>query len=283
MGEALARSISRLEKTSETPGLDAQVLLARLLNKPRSWILAHPEAPLNPDQETAVDAQVSRLEGGEPLPYILGSWEFYGLEFVVTPDVLIPRPETELLVGRAIYWMKNLNAKTGELRVVDVGTGSGCIAISLALNVAGIFLCATDISPAALKVARNNAERLHVSSLITFLECDLFPNSLNHDRFSLIAANPPYIPINKIPKIQVEGREPRIALDGGFDGLAFSRRILDEAPGWLLPGGVLLMETEASEGPTVVLLAAKAFPLAKYICTKTLPAATGYWKCKHDH
>ncbi len=270
IGGALAGSISRLDKTSETPELDAQVLLARLLKRPRSWVLAHPEAPLSRNHKIVLDEQVSRLEGGEPLPYILGSWEFFGLDFMVTHDVLIPRPETELLVEHAIYWLKKLKSKSSELNIVDIGTGSGCIAITLAVNIPGIFIFATDISPAALIVAHKNAEMLHVSNSITFLACDLFPHSSNHDRFSLITANPPYIPTHKMPKIKMGSHEPRVALDGGSDGLDLIRRILNTSPRLLLPGGTLLMEIEASEGPVVLALARKAFPLAKIDLYKDL-------------
>ncbi len=217
-----------------------------------------------------MDAQISRLEGGEPFPYVLGSWEFYALDFFVTPKVLIPRPETELLVEHAINWLKKLKTKSSELRVVDVGTGCGCIAITLAKNVPGILIHATDISPAALKVAQKNAERLHVLSSITFHECNLFPHGSYHDRFSLIAANPPYVPTNKMPKIQMKNSEPVVALEGGSDGLDIIRRILDYAPEWLLPGGLMLMEIEVSEGPAVLTLAKKAFPLAKIYLHKDL-------------
>jgi release factor glutamine methyltransferase len=270
VGETLDGFISRLEKTSDMPGLDAQVLLARLLNKPRSWVLAHPEAPLPGNRYTALEALVVRLDGGEPLPYIVGHWEFFGLEFEVTPDVLIPRPETELLVERAIAWLRKSKRRSRGLRVMDVGTGSGCIAISLAVNLPGLSITATDISPAALKVARRNAERMNVSGCITFLEADLFPNPYIPDFFSLIVANPPYIPTNTLFKIPVYGREPPIALDGGPDGLALIRRILTEVPHWLIPGGLLLMEIEASEGPGVLSLASDVFSKARIQLHKDL-------------
>ncbi|MCX6038755.1 MAG: peptide chain release factor N(5)-glutamine methyltransferase [Chloroflexi bacterium] len=270
VGETLDGLISRLEKTSDMPGLDAQVLLARLLDKPRSWVLAHPEAPLTGNRYAALEALVARLQGGEPLPYIVGHWEFFGLEFEVTPDVLIPRPETELLVERAIAWLRKSEPGSRELRVMDVGTGSGCIAISLAVNVPGLSITATDISAAALKVARCNAEKMNVSGSITFLEADLFPNLLIPDCFSLIVANLPYIPTNTLYKIPVYGREPTLALDGGSDGLVLIRRILTEAPDRLISGGLFLMEIEASEGPAVLSLASGAFPKARIHLHKDL-------------
>jgi release factor glutamine methyltransferase len=263
IGETLDGLGSRLEKTSDIPGLNAQVLLARLLNRPRSWVLAHPEAPLTGNRFAALEALVARREGGEPLPYILGAWEFFGLEFEVTPDVLIPRPETELLVERAIIWLRKLGPGRRELRVLDVGTGSGCIAISLAVNLPGLSITATDISPAALKVARRNAEKFHVADRISFLEADLIPDSLLPDPFSLIVANPPYVPTKTLHKTPVYGREPTLALDGGSDGLALIRRILAKAPDQLGSGGMLLMEIETSEGPAVHSLASEAFPKAR--------------------
>jgi len=270
IGETLDGLISRLEKTSDTPGLDAQMVLARLLKKAHSWVLAHPEVHLTGNQCTALEAVVARLESGEPLPYILGAWEFFGLEYKVTPDVLIPRPETELLVERAITWLRNLKPGSRELKVMDVGTGSGCIAISMAVNVPGLTITATDISPAAMKVARSNAEKMNVSGCITFLEADLFPNPIIHNSFHLIVANPPYIPTKSLHKIPVFGREPTLALDGGPDGLVFIRRILAEAPAWFISGGLLLMEIEASEGPAVLSLAADAFPKARVHLLKDL-------------
>jgi len=270
VGKTLEGLISRLQMTSDMPGLDAQVLMAFLLDKPRSWVLAHPEIPLTRTRCGALEALVARLEGGEPLPYIVGHWEFFGLEFVVTPDVLIPRPETELLVERAIAWLRKSESGSRELRVMDIGTGSGCIAITLAVNVEGLSIVATDISPAALRIARCNAEKRNVSGCITFLETDLFPTSDFSDSYSLIVANPPCIPTNTLHKSPVYGHEPTLAFDGGCDGLAFIRRILKEAPDRLISGGLLLVEIEASEGPEVHLLAIDTFPKARIQLYKDL-------------
>ncbi len=288
VGETLDGLISRLEKTSETPGLDAQVLLARLLDRPRSWVLAHPEAPLTGDRYAALEALVARMEGGEPFPYILGVWEFFGLEFEVTPDVLIPRPETELLVEKALSWLRSrptlkcrgMDTKSAELdweipRALDVGTGCGCIAIALAVNAPELRIYATDISSAALRVAQRNADRLGVAGRVSFLEADLIPDSLSPNptlpnSFSLIVANPPYIPTKTLHKIPVYSREPTLALDGGSDGLALIRRILTKVPDRLISGGLLLVEIEASEGPVVLSLASDAFPKARIHLHKDL-------------
>lgn len=270
VGEAREGLICRLEKTSIVSGLDSQVLLAHLLDKPRSWLLAHPEVPLSVNQVALLGALVARLEGGEPLPYILGAWEFFGLEFEVTPDVLIPRPETELLVERAIAWLKKKGSGGQVTRVMDAGTGSGCIAIALAVNIPELSITATDISPAALKVARGNAEKMNISGNITFLEADLFSNPLIPDRFLLIVANLPYIPTKILHTLPVFGREPTLALDGGSDGLALIRRMLLESRNRLTPGGLVIMEFEASEGPLVHSLASEVFPNARIQILKDL-------------
>jgi release factor glutamine methyltransferase len=259
--------IFRLEKTSDTPGLDAQVVLARVMEKPRSWVAAHPEAPLTRSRVAALAALVARLEKGEPLPYVLGCWEFFSLEFEVTPDVLIPRPETEMLVERAIAWLKQSRVDGRELRVMDVGTGSGCIAISLAVNVADLRVIATDISPQALDVARRNAAKNGVGQRMEFLCCDLFPPEAE---FDLIVANPPYIPTKALHRLPIYGREPTVALDGGMDGLVLIRKLLSQAPDLLAPGGLLLMEIEASEGPAALSLAYDAFSEAEIHLHKDL-------------
>ncbi|MBI4731014.1 MAG: peptide chain release factor N(5)-glutamine methyltransferase [Chloroflexi bacterium] len=264
----------RLHPVSDTPDLDAQVLLARTMNRPRSWLAAHPETQLDPEPAAALEASVQRLERGEPLPYVLGEWEFFSLPFDLTPDVLIPRPETELLVERAISWLRHRltinrqvtltkSAEADSLpRVLDVGTGCGCIAISLAVNVPEIRVVATDISPAALEVAQRNAVKLNVADRITFLEADLIPDAFPPDPFSLIVANLPYIPTKTLHTLPIYTREPTLALDGGADGLALIRRLLEKAPGALAPGGLMLLEIEASEGPAVLSLAYDVFERA---------------------
>jgi release factor glutamine methyltransferase len=269
---ALDLVADRLRSHSDTPELDAQVLLASVFRKPRSWLLAHPETQLDQEITAAFEAQVQRLEHGEPLPYVLGEWEFFNLTFEVTPDVLIPRPETELLVERAIAWLRNRNMKNGDLKVLDVGTGCGCIAIALAVNLPGIQVVATDISPTALAVARRNAEKLNVPDRVIFLEADLIPDSLSPDSllpnpflpdsFSLIVANLPYIPTATLHRLPIYTREPTLALDGGVDGLTLIRHLLARAPEVLAPGGMMLLEIEASQGSAAVVLAGEVFPQA---------------------
>ncbi len=256
--------IFRLEKTSDTPGLDAEVVLAHLLEKPRSWVMAHPEASLTGDDPDTLESLVARLERGEPLPYVLGSWEFFGLEFEVSDAVLIPRPETELLVERAIAW---LQSHPEFDHVADIGTGCGCIGIALAANVPGLKVTSTDISPQALEIARRNAAKNGVEAQIEFIRQDLFPPD---SKFNLIVSNPPYIPTDTLQKLPIFGREPTLALDGGADGLGLIRRILNEAPVRLAPGGLLLMELEASEGSAVLSIAYDIFSEAEIHLHKDL-------------
>jgi len=256
-----------LEKIGQIPGgiprLDAQVLLAHVLQKPRTWILAHPETPLTTTQLGSVEQAFLRLKNGEPLPYVIGHWEFFGLNFEVTKDVLIPRPETELLVEHALAW---LQSTPGTRSVADIGTGSGCIAVALAVHVPDLQVMATDISAKALAVAHLNARKFHVEHQMEFVECDLLPSSsagLRSSRFDLICANLPYIPTGTLHTLPVYGREPALALDGGADGLDLIRRLLTLAPKWLAPGGQMLLELEATLGPSALSLACDSFSQAE--------------------
>jgi release factor glutamine methyltransferase len=260
---------------SDTASLDAQVLLAHILDKPRAWVLAHPEVELTADQQARLEDAFARLQTGEPLPYLLGHWEFFGLEFQVTPDVLIPRPETELLVEQALDWLRSHpSARTA----VDIGTGSGCIAISLAMRIPDLRLMATDLSSTALDGARRNAQKHGVSGRVDFVQADLL-DWLKVGRSSfdiqlspvyLITANLPYIPTETLHSLAVYGKEPTLALDGGADGLDLVRRLLSQAPTFLAQNGLLLLEIEYRQGPPVLALAKKAFPIAKVDLIKDL-------------
>ena len=258
--DLLQESIARINTFSDTPQLDAQVLLAHVIQKPRAWVIAHPEYDVTEKEKNQIDLALQKLEAGEPLPYILGKWEFFGLEFDITKDVLIPRPETELLVEKAIAW---LQVSPERRTIADIGTGSGVIATSIAMHVPDAHILATDISRDALKVAQNNARKFQVNHLIDFLQCDLLPqhiDNLSTDRhFDLICANPPYIPTDKLRQLPIFGREPTLALDGGTDGLDAYRRLFKLAPDWLAPQGMMLLETEASLGVQALGLAYDTF------------------------
>jgi len=259
----LLATISKL-LPGDTPELDSQVLLAHILEKPRTWIIAHPEAHPTKSQIVSIEEAVSRLETGEPLPYLLGHWEFFGIDLELTPAVLIPRPETELLVERAIEW---LSASQVRRTVADVGTGSGCIAIAIAKHFTDANIIATDISYPALEVAQRNARRHNLVKQIDFIQCDLLPphpDSLPTElHFDLICANLPYIPTDTLHKLSIYGHEPALALDGGMDGLDIVRRLIKVAPAWLAPNGLILLEIETSQGISAVSLAYDAFDSAE--------------------
>ena len=267
--DSLLSDISaRLASLSDTPALDASVLLARIVEHPRSWILAHPELTLTNEQQKGLDTSLSRLQNGEPFPYVLGRWEFLGLEFDVTPDVLIPRPETELLVEEAIAWLQKNPTKP---KVADVGTGSGAIAVSIAVNVPKANILATDISANALLVAKRNAEKHGVNGRIEFAECDLLPESKVESRKSdlrpltlgLICSNLPYIPTNTLKHLPIYQREPTLALDGGEDGLDIFRKLLNIVPDWLAPNALMLLEIESTLGEDTIQLARQYFQNAQ--------------------
>ncbi len=269
--DLLDSTVTRLMPLSDTPQLDAQVLLAHIVEKPRTWLLAHTSWVADLRAEKRLEKLVRRLEQGEPLPYVLGHWEFYGLDFHLTPDVLIPRPETELLVESAIGWLRAPRSEeTGaqDRMVADIGTGSGCIAVSLAKNVPGIHVLATDISPAAIKVAKSNAKRAKVLSQINFLTCDILPEKMDAVSgmrpLDLLCANLPYIPTEKLHRLPIYGHEPALALDGGPDGLDPFRKLFKLVPDWMAPAARILLEVESTRGAAVLSLAYDAFTDASF-------------------
>ncbi|MBK8027527.1 MAG: peptide chain release factor N(5)-glutamine methyltransferase [Chloroflexi bacterium] len=212
-GEALRRAAQRLSPVSDSAASDAQALLRRVLAVDRAALLAHPERPLDPAQAAAFEDLIGRAAAGEPLPYILGRWPFYDRDFIVTPAVLIPRPETELLLEQALAFSVDR-----ALTAIDVGTGSGALAVTLAALRPRAEVFATDASADALAVARQNASLYDVP--VTFLLGDLL-NPLIERRVhsDLVMANLPYIPSDEVDRLPVSKHEPRQALDGGRDGL----------------------------------------------------------------
>ncbi len=254
----LTQITRRLARGSDTAALDAQVLLAHVLGRTRSWVMAHPEFALSSDQKNQVDQALEQLENGQPLPYVLGSWEFFGLDFALTPAVLIPRPETELLVEKALQWLR-AQGQTG-LKAADIGAGSGCIAIALAVNSPGLHVIASDISSAALQVARQNARAHGVAERVHLVQADLL--SAFSPGLDLVCANLPYIPTSRLASLAVYGCEPTLALDGGEHGLTLIHRLLQQAKA-ILRRGCLLLEIEASQGEAARSLAQEAFPQAR--------------------
>jgi len=264
MPPLLSDLTTRLAPTSDTPALDASVLIAHVTDRRRAWVMAHPNLTLTAEQQNQLEALLARLESSEPFPYVLGRWEFFGMEFEITPDVLIPRPETELLVEKAIAWMQASNVRR---TVADVGTGSGAIAIALAVHILDSRILATDLSYEALKVARANARKFNVENRIDFVQCDLLPphpDSLSTEQhFDLICANLPYIPTETLRSLPIYGREPTLALDGGPDGLTLFRRLMAIAPEWLAPNGLILLEIESTLGVQAMSLACDMFSRAE--------------------
>ena len=262
IGQALQEAADCLRAVASAPQLEAEVLLSHVLDTSRTVLSAHPEYVLTPDQLSSYQTLVQHRISNYPLPYLTGRIEFYGLEFEVTPDVLIPRPETETLVDLALA--------RHPTSVVDVGTGSGCIAVALAAHLPDAIIYAIDISTAALAVAHRNAERYGVAERVPLLVGDVL--SPRPSPIDLIVSNPPYIPSGECASLpaSIRDHEPRLALDGGSDGMAIIQRLLIQAPAVLRngepeegeAGGGLLIEIGADQGEVASQLARTFFPQA---------------------
>lgn len=241
IGSIIAKTVPFLkEKGLPNPRLEADLLLAAVLNFPRVKLYSEWDRPLEPAEVQRYREVILKRVQGWPLAYLTGKKSFLSWEFDVTPAVLIPRPETEMLVEAVVA-----AAPAGRtLKGVDVGTGSGVIAISLAKLIPGSSWYATDISPEALAVAESNAVRMEVNDRIRFLRGDLLePLSDAEGLFDLVVANPPYIPSAKLAGLQAEvRREPALALDGGPDGLDFYRRLIPQAVELLAADGIIAVE-----------------------------------------
>jgi release factor glutamine methyltransferase len=232
---------------------DAAALLSYVLACDRAFLIAHSDDQLAPEQLARFRAVVERRAQGEPLQYITGRQEFYGLTFEVTPDVLIPRPETELLVETALELLR----ATAAPRLCDVGTGSGCIPIALLHERADAHAAGLDISPAALGVAARNAARHQVATRLQLVESDCFAALVaTRPTFDLILSNPPYVAERDLAGLQREVRdfEPRVALTPGGDGLSIIRLLLSDAPPFLAAGGHLLCEIGFNQHEAVAAL-----------------------------
>jgi release factor glutamine methyltransferase len=246
IADAILRGTNTLRKAGVTEARrEAGSLVAHVLNRDRSFIIGHAEDLISAEQLELFRMATERRAKGEPLQYITGHQEFFGLDFEVTGDVLIPRPETELIIETALTLT---NSRDRPLLICDVGTGSGCIAVTLLHELPRARAVAIDISPAAIGVAKRNAERNSVSNRIDFVVSDCFavlqtatPSS---PLFDLIVSNPPYIALGEFEGLQREVRnfEPRSALAAGIDGLTVIRRLLKEAPAYCKAGGHFLFE-----------------------------------------
>jgi len=230
----------------ESPRLNAELLLARSLNLGREEFYTHLHDPMKESEKEILEKMIQRRISGEPLQYILEHQEFWSIDLKVDPRVLIPRPETELLVEQSLLILSEISVNRTP-SVLEIGTGSGAIAIALAKEVKHIFLMATDISRDALVLAKENAESAGVRRQIEFVNGDLFDPlcpSKGKKPFDFILSNPPYVVRPEIGSLakEVRDHEPTIALDGGEDGLEFYRRIVNGAPFYLREGGWLLLE-----------------------------------------
>ncbi len=242
---------------SRSPRLDAELLLSAALGVERTALLRAPERELTRDEARCFGEYVERRVAHEPVAYIRGRRAFRTLELEVSPAVLIPRPETETLVDVSLEVLARVPALVGaapyEPRVLDVGTGSGCVALALAAENPYVCVTAVDVDEAAAEVARRNAARLRLGVRVLVLVSDLLAGVDPGERFDLVVSNPPYVPADEYEALETNVRdfEPRLALDGGADGLDVYRRLLPQAACVLLPGGTLAVEVGAGEADAV--------------------------------
>lgn len=261
--EALLRATEALRKRGkETPWLDADLLLAHALGLGRTQLYAQLDRRLSAAQQELFQGLLERRLAGAPVAHLLATKEFYGLTFHVGPGALIPRPETEILVERALSILEGWEGE-GRIRVADVGTGSGCIAIALAANSPAVHVWATDISPQAVDIARLNLESHGLEGRVDLLQGDLLTTVPKPIR--LIVANLPYVRRSDLEDLQAEIRdhEPHMALDGGPDGTDVIAQLLAQVPAWLAPDGAMLLEIGALQGEAISELARKCFPAAR--------------------
>ena len=274
-GELLAGAIARLQASgSETARLDAEVLLAYALGTDRSTVLAHPEVPVGPGPAERFDDAVARRAAGEPVAYIRGLKEFFGIALATDARALIPRPETERLVEAVVREAMSRLSAPGRafdvepLRIADVGTGSGALAIAVAAELRRrrvpiatvVRILATDLWPEALDLARENAVAHGVADTLRFAEADLLPLDLpDRRRFDIVAANLPYVRSDAIAGLPIAASfEPRSALDGGPDGLDVIRALLARLPAVLADDGVALFEIGGDQGAEAPAAATEA-------------------------
>ena len=250
--QVLQQATASLRGVSDSPRIESEILLMHVLGTSRAQLLAHPERTLTSAQVTRYGKLVDDRASGYPLPYLTGKIEFYSLDIEVTPEVLIPRPETEALVDLAL----ERRPKTA----VDVGTGSGCIAVALATQLPEAAVYGIDISPAALAVARRNAERHGVGERVRLIAGDLLDR--RPGPVDLIVSNPPYVSADEWASLppSIRDHEPRLALDGGPDGLEVVSRLISQSQGLLKPGGALLIEIGAAQGDAAREAAETFFP-----------------------
>ena len=238
--QALTAAIDTLTANAiGSPRMNAETLLMFVLNSDRAYLYAHPEYELNADEQARYDDAIAERSTGKPAQYITGHQEFWGMDLIVSPAVLIPRPETEHVVETVLELGRAMQAP----RIIDVGTGSGCIALALAAELPWARVEAVDISPAALDVARANAHRLQLDHRVIFSQRDLLTGT-SAAAYDFVVSNPPYVPESEPEKAQREVREfePKVAVFAGESGLEVYRRLVPQAHEALKPGGWLVVE-----------------------------------------
>lgn len=259
-------------KGIDDPAKEARLLLAHALGcRPIEVLTRYDDPPTDAERQRFREL-VKRRADGCPVAYLVGGKDFYLLTFEVTPDVLIPRPDTETLVQTGLDFLKGKPTPS----VLDLGTGSGCVAVSIAHKVKAARVTAVDVSPAAAGVAARNAEKHGIGDRVTVLVGDLFAPLPADARFDLIVSNPPYIAASEIDTLEVGVRqfEPRLALDGGADGLEFYRRLAADAAGWLKPGGHLMVEV----GWTQETAVRELFAAAGWVPLPSVKDQEGRWR-----
>jgi len=283
IAQILARGIVLLAKNSESPRTDAQLLIAHITSQSKEWVVAHAEAFLSKAQAETFEQLVTVRARGVPMAYILGFAGFYGREFAVSEKVLVPRPETEHLVDEALA---HIRARVEQLlpkqfvTVLDVGVGSGAIAVTLAAEVAQTFVEGTDISMAAIKAAEHNAKRFNVAQRCKFLHGDLATPVLERS-YDVVVANLPYIPSDDLPRPPASaGYEPKDALDGGYDGLDQYRRFMPQAKRLVKGGGIVLLEAAPPVMDGLGVLVSEAFRGAEITLGEDYGARLRYIKVK---
>lgn len=259
---ALLRAITTLRSTSTSAQLDAEVLLSSVMRQPKTWLLAHHDHAMTTVQTVKFRSLVTQRKNGMPIAYLTGHREFYGLDFSVNKHVLVPRPETETLVEETIRAARQLEKRsaTAKPRIADIGTGSGCIAITLAKYLPRALIFASDVSMPALTVARRNAARHRLSSRITFVRGNLFTpfqSIVKRKPIDIIVANLPYL---RKPELAGVKHEPRIALYGGKMGIEVIDRLLARARHYLAPHGALLLEIASDQAGSISYAAQRQFP-----------------------
>jgi release factor glutamine methyltransferase len=250
----LIKAKEKLQLSPLEPVSSIWVLLSHVLNETKTWLIANSDTHLSSSQILQLDNLLDQLISGVPLAYLIGHWSFFGLDFIVNLSVLIPRPETEILVEKALAW---LSINTSRRSMAEVGIGSGCISISLSKQIPDLQICATDVSLAALRVAQQNIINYSLNKFFlvqsNLLDCI-------QRKFDLICANLPYIPSSTLKSLPVSKYEPIQALDGGADGLFFIKKFISAAPNYLTDKSLLLMEIENSQKEAVLEIAYFIFP-----------------------